>query len=76
MCLGQILVDLERCQGYVQCALLAHAAVESRGDEVLHYDPVHLPRRYPRRSSGHTAFMSADVQAARAMFELWPGGWW
>jgi len=66
----QVLVDLKRSQGYVQCASLAHAAVESSGDEVLHYDPVHLPRRYPRRSSGRTAFMSTDVQPARAMFEL------
>jgi hypothetical protein len=44
MCLRQALVDLKRCRGYFQCALLAHAAIESSGDQVLHYDPVHLPR--------------------------------
>jgi ferredoxin len=34
----RILVDLNRCQGYAQCAFLAPDAFELRGNEALHYD--------------------------------------
>ncbi len=34
----RILVDLNRCQGYAQCAFLAPEAFHLRGNEALHYD--------------------------------------
>ena len=35
----RLVVDLNRCQGYAQCAFLAPDAFELRGNEALHYDP-------------------------------------
>jgi len=35
----RVVVDLNRCQGYAQCAFLAPDAFAIRGDEVLVYDP-------------------------------------
>jgi ferredoxin len=35
----KILVDLNRCQGYAQCAFLAPAVFEIRGEEALLYAP-------------------------------------
>src|SRR5204862_1048205 len=58
----RIVVDLNRCQGYVQCCFLAPGVVELHGEEALWYDPApdaaqrdHVrapPQRVPcRRSS-------------------------
>ena len=35
----KIVVDLNRCQGYAQCAFLAPAVFEIRGEEALLYAP-------------------------------------
>ncbi len=35
----KIIVDLNRCQGYAQCAFLAPAVFEIHGDESLIYAP-------------------------------------
>jgi ferredoxin len=35
----KIVVDLNRCQGYAQCAFLAPAVFEIRGEEALIYAP-------------------------------------
>lgn len=35
----RIVVDLNRCQGYAQCAFLAPDAFRIVGDEALMYDP-------------------------------------
>jgi ferredoxin len=35
----KIVVDLNRCQGYAQCAFLAPAAFEMHGEEALLYAP-------------------------------------
>jgi ferredoxin len=35
----KIVVDLNRCQGYAQCAFLAPAVFEIHGEEVLLYAP-------------------------------------
>jgi ferredoxin len=35
----KIVVDLNRCQGYAQCAFLAPAVFEIHGEEALMYTP-------------------------------------
>lgn len=35
----RIVVDLNRCLGYAQCAFLAPAAFKLHGEEALMYDP-------------------------------------
>jgi ferredoxin len=35
----RIVVDLNRCQGYGQCAFLAPGVFDLHGEEVLMYDP-------------------------------------
>ncbi|GAA3030513.1 ferredoxin [Streptomyces olivoverticillatus] len=35
----QIVVDLNRCQGYAQCAFLAPSVFELHGEEALMYTP-------------------------------------
>ena len=35
----RLVVDLNRCQGMVQCAFLAPDVFEMHGEEALHYDP-------------------------------------
>ncbi|MFD8978763.1 ferredoxin [Streptomyces sp. NPDC059564] len=35
----RLVVDLNRCQGYAQCAFLAPAVFSMHGDEALLYDP-------------------------------------
>ena len=34
----RLVVDLNKCQGYAQCAFLAPDVFELRGNEALHYD--------------------------------------
>jgi ferredoxin len=36
----KIVVDLNRCQGYAQCAFLAPNVFEIKGEEALMYTPV------------------------------------
>jgi ferredoxin len=36
----KIVVDLNRCQGYAQCAFLAPKVFELRGEEALMYAPL------------------------------------
>jgi ferredoxin len=36
----KIVVDLNRCQGYAQCAFLAPAVFELHGEEALLYSPL------------------------------------
>jgi ferredoxin len=36
----KIVVDLNRCQGYAQCAFLAPKVFELRGEEALMYTPL------------------------------------
>lgn len=35
----RVVVDLNRCQGYAQCAFLAPDVFEMHGEEALLYDP-------------------------------------
>lgn len=35
----RLVVDLNRCQGFAQCAFLASDVFELYGQEALHYDP-------------------------------------
>jgi ferredoxin len=35
----RLVVDLNRCQGYVQCVFLAPDVFELHGEEALQYDP-------------------------------------
>jgi ferredoxin len=35
----RLVVDLNRCQGFVQCVFLAPDVFELHGEEVLQYDP-------------------------------------
>jgi len=36
----QLVVDLDRCQGYAQCCFLAPDVFELHGEEALWYDPM------------------------------------
>ena len=35
----RLILDLNRCQGYAQCAFLAPDVFEMRGNEAVHVDP-------------------------------------
>jgi ferredoxin len=56
----KIAVDLNRCQGYAQCAFLAPAVFELHGEEALIYAP-----RAPvsERERVHRAVAACPVQA-------------
>ena len=56
----KIVVDLNRCQGYAQCAFLAPAVFELHGEEALIYAP-----RAPasERERVHRAVAACPVQA-------------
>jgi ferredoxin len=56
----KIVVDLNRCQGYAQCAFLAPAVFEIHGEEALIYTP-----RAPEheRERVHRAAAACPVQA-------------
>jgi ferredoxin len=56
----KIVVDLNRCQGYAQCAFLAPAVFELHGEEALLYAP-----RAPgdQRERVHRAAAACPVQA-------------
>jgi ferredoxin len=56
----KIVVDLNRCQAYAQCAFLAPAVFEIRGEEALIYAP-----RGPAREREHVdrAVAACPVQA-------------
>jgi ferredoxin len=56
----KIVVDLNRCQGYAQCAFLAPAVFEIHGEEALIYAP-RAPTR--ERERVHRAVAACPVQA-------------
>jgi ferredoxin len=56
----KIVVDLNRCQGYAQCAFLAPAVFEIHGEEALIYAP-RAPAR--ERERVHRAVAACPVQA-------------
>jgi ferredoxin len=35
----RLILDLNRCQGYAQCAFLAPDVFQMHGNEAVHYDP-------------------------------------
>ncbi|MEU3183025.1 ferredoxin [Streptomyces sp. NPDC006923] len=43
-----VVVDLNRCQGYAQCAFLAPQVFEMHGEEALLYSPVVPEDQYER----------------------------
>ncbi|MFC9429725.1 ferredoxin [Streptomyces sp. NPDC056987] len=48
----QIVVDLNRCQGYAQCAFLAPEVFELHGEEALMFTPV-VPDGRPEQGHEH-----------------------
>ena len=56
----KIVVDLNRCQGYAQCAFLAPAVFELHGEEALIYAP-RAPASECERV--HRALAACPVQA-------------
>ena len=56
----KIVVDLNRCQGYAQCAFLAPAVFEIHGEEALLYTP-RAPEHECERV--HRAVAACPVQA-------------
>ena len=56
----KIVVDLNRCQGYAQCAFLAPRVFEIHGEEALLYTPV-APER--ERERVRRAAAACPVQA-------------
>ncbi|MFI6768536.1 ferredoxin [Streptomyces sp. NPDC050355] len=55
-----VVVDLNRCQGYAQCAFLAPAVFAMHGEEALMYTPV-IPEDQLERV--HRAAAACPVQA-------------
>ena len=58
----QVVVDLNRCQAYAQCCLLAPEVFELHGQETLWYDPAPDP---VRRDRVLAATAACPVQAIR-----------
>jgi ferredoxin len=56
----KIVVDLNRCQGYAQCAFLAPAVFEIHGEEALLYSPRAAEQE---RERVHRAVAACPVQA-------------
>jgi ferredoxin len=56
----KIVVDLNRCQGYAQCAFLAPAVFEIHGEEALIYAPRASEQE---RERVHRAVAACPVQA-------------
>ncbi|MGW0793180.1 ferredoxin [Streptomyces sp. NPDC002692] len=56
----RLVVDLNRCQGYAQCAFLAPDVFAMHGDEALLYDP-HAEEK--RREDVARAVAACPVQA-------------
>ena len=56
----KIVVDLNRCQGYAQCAFLAPAVFEIHGEEALLYSP---RASEEERERVHRAVAACPVQA-------------
>ncbi|MEU6339802.1 ferredoxin [Streptomyces sp. NPDC046977] len=51
----KIVVDLNRCQGYAQCAFLAPGVFELHGEEALLYDAGASDEEYDRVSRAASA---------------------
>ncbi|MFD5747331.1 ferredoxin [Streptomyces sp. NPDC127033] len=58
----QIVVDLNRCQGYAQCAFLAPEVFELHGEEALMFTPV-VPDGRPEQERVRRAAAACPVQA-------------
>ncbi|MEW1657668.1 MULTISPECIES: ferredoxin [unclassified Streptomyces] len=56
----QIVVDLNRCQGYAQCVFLAPQVFELHGEEALLYHPTPDTEQHERV---HRAAAACPVQA-------------
>ncbi len=56
----KIVVDLNRCQGYAQCAFLAPNVFEIHGEEALMYTPL---APHHERERVHRAAAACPVQA-------------
>jgi len=56
----QVVVDLNRCQGYAQCCFLAPEVFELHGQEALWYDPAPEPAQ---RDRVRAAAAACPVQA-------------
>ncbi|MFF5563482.1 ferredoxin [Streptomyces sp. NPDC012623] len=66
----QIVVDLNRCQGYAQCAFLAPAMFELRGEEALMSTPA-VPD--DQREAVRRAAAACPVQAILVGERAGPG---
>ena len=56
----QVMVDLNRCQGYAQCCFLVPEVFELHGQEALWYDPAPEPAQ---RDRVRAAAAACPVQA-------------
>ncbi len=65
-----VVVDLNRCQGYAQCAFLAPTVFAMHGEEALMYTPV-VPEDQLERV--HRAAAACPVQAILVGAEAGPG---
>ncbi|MFJ7996477.1 ferredoxin [Streptomyces sp. NPDC096310] len=66
----QIVVDLNRCQGYAQCAFLAPEVFELHGEEALMFTPA-VPDG--QREHVHRAAAACPVQAILVGERAGPG---
>ncbi|KJK56652.1 ferredoxin [Saccharothrix sp. ST-888] len=66
----KIVVDLNRCQGYAQCAFLAPQVFEMHGEEALRYTPL-APEDQSERV--RRAAAACPVQAILVEEEAGPG---
>ncbi|MFE3601798.1 ferredoxin [Streptomyces sp. NPDC059096] len=66
----QIVVDLNRCQGYAQCAFLAPEVFELHGEEALMFTPA-VPDG--QRERVHRAAAACPVQAILVGGRAGPG---
>ena len=64
----RIVVDLNRCQGYAQCAFLAPDVFEMHGEEALLYDPAfpEAHREQVRRAAAACPVRAILVEADEA----------
>lgn len=67
----RIVVDLNRCQGYAQCAFLAPHVFELHGEEALRYTPL-VPDDQQERV--HRAAAACPVQAILVGEQAGPRG--
>ncbi|MEV7872258.1 ferredoxin [Streptomyces sp. NPDC088124] len=68
----QIVVDLNRCQGYAQCAFLAPEVFELHGEEALMFTPA-VPDGRPAHERVRRAAAACPVQAILVGERAGPG---